>query len=483
MRTVVKILAVTVILILSCCANFGTGGLSYTPYSAEYTIAPYPLCNESANEETKRLFEYLLSIYGKKTLAGATMDGDEFEAFMNYCRTGRQPAVRCYDFIFTAGDPDLDWVTNFAVDQAIEFHTKSGGIVEFCWHWFAPDKEGRRESFYAYHPLWLEEKWTKGTKLTPKSALDPDGPYYRYILRDIDAVAKQIKRLEAAGVPVLFRPLHEGGRGFLGPVFWWGNGGAAEYRELWRFLYDKLTYEYNCTNIIWVNNGERWGYYPGADYCDIISYDYYGKVGPEAGYDFGKLEFSRTLRLADSKKMIALSENDRIPNPNYMFDEKTYSPWLWFAPWYGEYAYYETYNSYAHLNEVYNSDYVITLDELPNFDGFQRDIGTGYEYNFNKWGLTGEIQISLAQILKIDENDIKNNEIDCKNYYLYVYGDAVIIDEGYTYKNLTICCMENTSLTINNLKIQNSGREPAIKAMGALTITEFGDCNYTRNMN
>lgn len=51
----------------------------------------------------------------------------------------------------------------------------------------------------------------------------------RIILRHIRNIAAQIKRLEQAGVPILWRPLHEAS----GQWFWWGAKGAHPYKKLW----------------------------------------------------------------------------------------------------------------------------------------------------------------------------------------------------------------------------------------------------------
>ncbi len=43
------------------------------------------------------------------------------------------------------------------------------------------------------------------------------------MVRDIDAIASLLKRLQDHGVTVLWRPLHEAAGGW----FWWGAGGPG----------------------------------------------------------------------------------------------------------------------------------------------------------------------------------------------------------------------------------------------------------------
>ena len=58
------------------------------------------LVSKQASKNTKMLFEYLKSIYGKKHLAGQQyLQGEEVEDLVYYHLTGKLPAVRGYDFM------------------------------------------------------------------------------------------------------------------------------------------------------------------------------------------------------------------------------------------------------------------------------------------------------------------------------------------------------------------------------------------------
>lgn len=84
---------------------------------------------------------------------------------------------------------------------------------------------------------------------------------------DIAEIAKQLNRLRDAGVPVLWRPLHEASGGW----FWWGAKGPEAYKKLWYYLYDQLTNVYGCNNLIWVWNGQNPDWYPGDNAQSICT--------------------------------------------------------------------------------------------------------------------------------------------------------------------------------------------------------------------
>ena len=68
--------------------------------------------------------------------------------------------------------------------------------------------------------------------------------------------------------------------------------------------------------------------------------------------------------------MVAMSENDSIPTLENMTSEK--AGWLYFCPWYDggspdtNFLTNELFNKKEDLIEMYQSDYCITLDELPD---------------------------------------------------------------------------------------------------------------------
>ena len=74
------------------------------------------------------------------------------------------------------------------------------------------------------------------------------------------------------------------------------------------------------------------------------------------------------LEYPDSPKLSALSENGVIMDPDMCVRDNTM--WLWFNVWNGDFLFEgmetnEKYTSDEMLSKAYNSEYVITLDELP----------------------------------------------------------------------------------------------------------------------
>lgn len=63
---------------------------------------------------------------------------------------------------------------------------------------------------------WWSGFYTRATDFNVATALaDTTNANYTLILRDIDAIAVQLKRFEDASVPVLFRVLHEAEGGWF----------------------------------------------------------------------------------------------------------------------------------------------------------------------------------------------------------------------------------------------------------------------------
>ena len=59
-----------------------------------------------------------------------------------------------------------------------------------------------------------------------------------------------------------------------------------------------------------------------------------------------------------------MTENDSIPSLENLANDK--AAWLYFCPWYMNYLTSEQNNPVENLIEIYQSDYCITLDELPD---------------------------------------------------------------------------------------------------------------------
>ncbi|KAK4041448.1 mannan endo-1,4-beta-mannosidase [Parachaetomium inaequale] len=303
------------------------------------------LVNTAADANAKALYTYLRSIYGKKILSG-----QQELVYANWIaqQTGKTPAVVAVDLMDYSPSRVERGTVGTAVEEAIQHHEK-GGIISVLWHWNAPtglyDTEEHK---------WWSGFYTDATDFDVAAALSSTtNANYTLLIRDIDAIAVQLKRLQDAGVPVLWRPLHEAEGGW----FWWGAKGAEPAKKLWGILYDRLTNYHKLNNLVWVWNSLQTTWYPGDATVDILSADVYAKGnGPMS------TEYNTLIDLGKDKKMIAAAEVGAAPLPDQLQAYEAH--WLWFVVWGDSFINNAEWNSPENLKKIYTSDYVLTLDEI-----------------------------------------------------------------------------------------------------------------------
>ncbi|CAM3555252.1 glycosyl hydrolase [Paenibacillus lupini] len=324
------------------------------------------LVNPNATVETKALMNYLVNHYGKNILSGQQTLED---AQWIKDQTGKYPAIVSTDMMDYSPSRVEHGTASTEVDKAIQW-AKEGGIVSFVWHWNAPkglyDIPGKE---------WWSGFYTDATSFNVQYALEhPESEDYQLILRDIDAIAVQLKRLQDEHIPVLWRPLHEAEGGW----FWWGAKGPEPTKQLYRLMYDRLTNYHHLNNLIWLWNSENPEWYPGDDVVDIASVDIYNQAG---NYGPNIAKYDSLVNLVQDKKLVALPENGPIPDPEQL---QAYSAhWLYFSTWTGDFIRNGQYNSLDHIQKVFNSEYVITRDELPH------NLYTSFKFEAEKGTLTG----------------------------------------------------------------------------------------------
>jgi len=315
-----------------------------------------------ATPAARRLYDWLREIYGKKILSGQQCDGGMYgmENQAVWRATGGDyPAVLGLDMMeYSLSRVEHGGESDRAVPYAIEYWNK-GGIVTFCWHWNAP-------SPYLKEP-WYSGFYTKSTSFNLGKVMNgEDEEGYRLLNRDIDAIAAQLLRLKEAGVPVLWRPLHEASGGW----FWWGASGKEAYLKLYHLLFDRLTNEYGLNNLIWIWNAQDPEWYPGDDEVDLIGMDIYPG---ERVYDSQSASFLPLTRISGERKMIVLSENGCIPDPEQVFRDGTV--WGYWCTWGGEFVLRNTkfnkpseqYTETAMIRKVYSDERVVSRKDLPDF--------------------------------------------------------------------------------------------------------------------
>lgn len=334
-----------------------------------YKVSP-ELINPNATAETKALFRFLCDNYGKKIISGQVCDygvnGPEFKAIK--AETGKHPAMLGLDMMDYSPSRTALGAKGSSVDVAIDFSNNQGGIVAYCWHWNAPTEYLKSGNDENGNPRWWGGFYTRNTDFDIAKVMDgKDAEGKKLLDRDIAEIAKQLNKLEDEGVPVLWRPLHEASGGW----FWWGAKGADAYKKLWVYLYDQLTNVYDCNNLIWVYNGQSADWYPGDKYVDIIGEDIYTD---KHNYQPQTSKFAEAAAYSDSNKIVALTENGVMFDVDDAFAAN--SKWSWFNTWCGDFVvknskYNEEYTEKDMLREVYASDKVLTLDELPELKNYK----------------------------------------------------------------------------------------------------------------
>lgn len=324
-----------------------------------YEVEPV-LVNPNPSPEAQNLFNWLCECYGKKIITGQFCDGGmlglENQAVWR-ATGGSYPALLGLDLGDYTPSRVEHGAVGHAVDHAIEYWEK-GGIVTLCWHWNAPSP-------------YLTDEWYSGfyadkTTLDLAKVMNGEDPQgYGLLLQDIDAIAAQLTRLRDAGVPILWRPLHEASGGW----FWWGASGPEPYLWLWNLLYDKLTNEYGLNNLIWVWNGQNAAWYPGDGTVDMIGEDIYAG---ERVYASQSAKFMECLDYTPTRKMIILSENGCVPDPELVFRDGTV--WGSFCTWSGDFVLKsakfnnpsEQYTEKWLLQKMYSDERVVTRADIPD---------------------------------------------------------------------------------------------------------------------
>ncbi len=341
---------------------------------SRFDIADMPV-NADATAETVKLYQYLKSQFGKTVLSASVSSNEDrgwgtstAEDLFN--RTGKYPAIACFDYLFLHWSKPLgnaNWI-DYTDTTPVENWANGNGIVSIMWHWNMPETEADINNPEKYH-FYVSEEGKTYTPFSCKNAVRSGKWENTLALKHLDVVADYLLDLQAKGISVLWRPLHEaagnryqyeGGTAW----FWWGNDGAAQYKKLWKLMFDTFKAK-GVNNLIWVwtSDGKDKDYYPGDEYVDIIGRDYYENDASK--YHFSLIsDFDALYNLTNGKKIITLSECGAVPEIGNMMQGG--DMWSWFMPWNGDFMN-SPYNDDAFFNAQMNSKYVISRDELPSW--------------------------------------------------------------------------------------------------------------------
>lgn len=304
--------------------------------------------NSNASKEVVDLMSFLGKMSGKRVLSGQmdlTWD-DSVNMELRVARfTGQKPGIMGFDFMNYKGTVDSGSGLK-QVDEAIRY-AEMGGIITFCWHW----RVGDSNEFYA-------------DKTDFRINRDPESKEYKSMIIDIDQVAMELKKLADLNIPVLWRPIHEASN----TCFWWGATGFEDYLFLWNLIYDRMTNYYGLNNLVWVWNGQSQAWYPGDNKIDIIGEDIYKGRGNHSS-KIGEYAKAQSYVNGDELKLIAMTENGAIPDPQKLKDESV--PWAWFMTWNdnnsnepSDFFSGDEFTSHKNKKDFYNNPYMLNLEEL-----------------------------------------------------------------------------------------------------------------------
>lgn len=367
----------------------------------ELSVDPV-LSDKNATSEAQGLMNYLCDVYGKNMLSGqqeiyggghtedqpAGFSGDEllgYESEFEWIKKnfGDYPAIRGFDYMNY--NPLYGW-DDGTTERIIEWGQKNG-IPTVCWHINLPVDFENYEIGTAVD--WSEASYKNNSSFSVANAVIEGTKEYEYVMQTIDILAKELLKVQEAGIPIIFRPYHEaeGNTGVGNSWFWWGQEGAEAYIALWRQLYTTLTEEYGVHNLIWEFNSYTYAtspaWYPGDEWVDIVGFDKYNTDynrydgnAPGSGPNEDAISgtFYSLVDLTDGKKLVSMPENDTVPSLENILLEK--ANWLYFCIWYdnGESNFLRDstrYNDFDTLKETYQSDYCITLSELPDWKNYK----------------------------------------------------------------------------------------------------------------
>lgn len=336
-----------------------------------------PLINPSATQTAKNVHQFLIENHGKKIISGAMANvnnNNDFAAWIKD-KTGKDVAFTCYDFIHLP-ESGQNWIDYSDITPATQ-QWNANGLVGYMWHWRVPtdEKAYNDKDFNRYDSSIKPENGGSGTNFDIERALQEGTWENKVIMEDIDKVATYLKQLETAGIPVIWRPLHEaaGSYKYDGAWFWWGAKGGEATKSLWKLMYDRLVKHHGINNLIWVWTAQcEEGFhdrmaadYPGNEYVDVIGVDVY------ADNDASQIDAYNALKdVCGGKKLIVLGETGRVQDPAKCMTDGAY--WSWFNLWY-TYDIHKTGadtdgfgNTAASLRAVMESPYVITRDQMPS---------------------------------------------------------------------------------------------------------------------
>ena len=262
---------------------------------------------------------YLKSISGNHIISGVhnkePLSNPSQYTSQAHTITGKYPGLWGGELAFTATD-----IANrqTMINQA-KTEWANGSLVTLTWHMCRPDVATCAFSGGVNGSSLSASEWTQlitnGTSMNNayKAKLDTAVPY--------------LQQLKDAGVPVLFRPLHEMSDGW---AWWGGRSGPSGSARLYQITRDYLAGTKGLTNLIWVwnvkDNGSSSavaGFYPGDNYVDVVTLDPWNQGFPAQ-------DWYQAIVNVSHGKPIALAEVGNTPTSSQL---ATQPLWAYFMIW------------------------------------------------------------------------------------------------------------------------------------------------------
>jgi mannan endo-1,4-beta-mannosidase len=294
-------------------------------------VAPPPRpsarpCDPAATPAAAGLLRRICEASGSSTLSGVQGAADLELARKTI---GVEPAIVSEDLMDYSPSRVERGTKPRETDRLLQ-HAREGRTVSALWHWNAP--RGLEPDIAATpgaksRKPWFRGFYTDATTFDVAAALaDEQGDDHRLLLRDIDAIAVQLRRLADADVPVLWRPLHEAEGGW----FWWGAKGPEPFKALWRLVHRRLTGHHGLHNLVWVFTGSADpAWYPGDDVVDVVGLDAY----PADPRDPLASDWAALAKAYGGRKPLALTEYGGVPDVGLMQRHGVW--WSYFVSWSG----------------------------------------------------------------------------------------------------------------------------------------------------
>ena len=336
------------------------------------------LSNINASRQAKNVYRFLLEQSGKKVLTGAQSEGtannnDHIDLIAS--KTGKHPAIAGYDFIFLQYSPTpsgWEWVVNYSDMSAPIGHWEAGGLVNYMWHWNVPNSKSDWEKGVSEYNFDGYAFYSDKTGFSIVEALKEGTWQHEFIMKDIAKVASYLQILRDAGVPVIWRPLHEAAGNYnlygkkYNAWFWWGRGGAEPCKQLYRLMRDTFENEYGLDNLIWVwtldatmGAEDEWAeWYPGDEYVDIVGVDIY-----EDNTGAKDRQYQACVNLTEGRKLVTISECGNIPDPSACLESG--NKWNWFLVWSsgtGDYRF----NTDSYWKRIMADSNTIAREDMPS---------------------------------------------------------------------------------------------------------------------